>query len=114
MDHGTSARGGVGRSTPARRVIGVRGGRSRADSVTAFPAMVSPSQPRPRPAPTEDCAPVTRAGSDTEIWARSIWLLHPGATTFQNNTEGADGSPTEEAKSSAAPVPPGSRTPGTR
>ena len=113
-DQGTSARGGVGTSTPARSVTGVRGGRSPADNVTVLPETLSPSQACPTPVPTEHCAPGTGPGNDTDTSADVIWLFQPGAITFQKNADGADASPVDEANCLPMPVSPGSRTPAMR
>ncbi len=48
-DHGRAARGGVGTSTPARTVTGVRGGSDWALTRTRLPSTVSSSQALPTP-----------------------------------------------------------------
>ena len=83
-------------------------------SITVFPAMVRLSQSRPTPDPTEHCAPGTGPGRVTVTSAAEIRLFQPGAITFQKNTDGAAGSPVEDAKSFVAPVSPGSSTPAMR
>ena len=112
--HGTSVRAGVGTSTPARTVTGVRGAISVADSSTVSPRTDSESHSRPVPYPTVHPAPGTCPGSRTRISARSIRLFHAGAMTFQKNTDGAaPSSPLTEANALSAPVVEGSSTPGT-
>ena len=68
--HGSSARGGVGTSTPARTVTGVRGRRFCADSSTVLPLTVRPSHGTPTPKPTEHWARATSPGSVTVMSAR--------------------------------------------
>ena len=101
----------IGTSTAARTVTGVRGGNPVAETRTVSPLTVRSVQARPTPYPTEHWAPVTPPGRVIEMSARSIWLFHAGAITFQKKAEGADGSPVDDANVLPAPTLPGSRTP---
>ena len=109
--HGTSTRSGVGTSTPARSVTGVRGDSPAASNSTDRPSVTRPMHGVPTPNPTEHCAPVTSPGSVTRTRTRSMSLFHDGATTFQKNVEVEFGSPVDDAKGSWSPVVPGSSTP---
>ena len=76
------------------------------------PSTVRPSHGRPTPLPTEHCAPGTGPGNRTEMSALRMSLDHPGAITFQKNTDGPAGLPTADANCLLSPVVPGSSTPG--
>ena len=68
--HGNSDRGGVGTSTLARTVTGVRAGRYRADSSTLLPLTARSRQAAPMPKPTEHWARGISPGSVIEMSAR--------------------------------------------
>src|SRR5215212_4755614 len=114
-DHGRLICGGVGTSTPARTVTGVRGARLVAENLTVSPVILTSWQSRPTPKPTEHCTRPTSPGSVTEMSACSIRLFQDLATTSHRNTDGdADGSPVAAAKVMLAELVPGSRVPGMR
>src|SRR6201991_520974 len=111
--HGRVACCGVGTSTPARTVTGVRGARLTAENLTVSPLMATSRHSRPTPRPTEHWTRPMSPGSVTEMSACSMSLFQDLATTSHMNTDGdVDGSPVDAANVLLAPVVPGSRTPG--
>ncbi len=111
-DHGRLMRGGVGTSTPARKVTGVRGFSPPVVNSTVLPSTVRSAQAVPTPKPTEHCAPVTSAGRVARTCTRWITLFQDGAITFQKNADVELGSPLVVANCRFSPVVPGSSTPG--
>ena len=106
------ARGGVGTSTPARNVTGVRGGRPAAVNST-----VSPDDRQVRACASDPESDGTLGAGDVgrqrrlDVCVPDV-LFHDDAMTFQKNADVELGSPTLRANRRCSPVLPGSSTPG--